>query len=1089
MRLNLNELENIPNAVSPDLPSQSEQEILDQSLNIPTPQKTIGQGEYLEPEIGFLELTGEYAYRAASWIPKYSAGKIFKTLADYAPEEFVDPNYNATKLEYYNNPDYEFIREDLMAAKSFDEANFIKESFDDELNFKRATERAGFWKNLGAGITGGLADPLNWMSLGSPIVSVGKSTVKNILQTAGWGIATNMLGAAPEAIIRAQQEKLYDTGSAVLDVSASGALGALFSLVGKSLVDIDLGNNADKLRQFLTVKNADLTEGPITKESMELLLKEIKSNYNAQDTKILTKGIANLGLGRTILSDIPEIASTSKRLMNWGSSEGVENVEIKSIRTQAELVSKKNLILMDQYSKWSKYMNEDTIGRKILTTLDLDQRRKTFMEDVGLAMHSGDTSYNPIVQETARKLRETVKDPLADLAVESGLIDLAAQEIEPIKAASRKLRDELAELRAKYKALSKEKQKLESNNFKKEELRLKEAIKPFEDQIEQIKSKKYTGKDIKTKFDESHIHRVWNIKKIREDLNSFEEFLYSKVFLKNALRDGKIIDSELEKSLRRSARKTALSMANLPGDTINSIDYHRLGKPGLTKSRVLDVTALEAKEWLVLNADDLLTNEIKSIVPASYLHMEFGSASFEPLRKSLKAVFDESILKLKAEEANKFRKKFENQILDVEAAWNRIRGITSISKDKNLLTNESVLSSIRFARNVVHILKSGMFWLPAMLDTTNQVLHFGLMRTLGTHIKMFHQAIFDHSKYKMNKRALNNFGLACNALTKMNRDIYNDFATGIDQNKVQQWTQWTANQAFKINLMDQVDDWISMTTNYMMMGELRHLVTSKKIDKSLSRMFYDIGIHPEDYAKIRSMFEMHTTTGEGLEFANIEKWEPEIANKVLNAFKKMETTVNPTPSAAVLPRSVDNPVLSMMFTFKRFMLGSAQKLLIPIIQGRIDKSKVTTAFLVCWGMGMMREYIRDIYNGKPLREVDDYVSAGLAHHEMLGIFGWSAQAIDQAMGSSNNRYTKSIWEAALGPMTGVGNDIIKTLGNSYSTLTDDKEWTNADKAAFKRLLPFNAVFGISQTLDAAFQIDWDSEDKIRSSNKGKNIKD
>ena len=161
--------------------------------------------------------------------------------------------------------------------------------------------------------------------------------------------------------------------------------------------------------------------------------------------------------------------------------------------------------------------------------------------------------------------------------------------------------------------------------------------------------------------------------------------------------------------------------------------------------------------------------------------------------------------------------------------------------------------------------------------------------------------------------------------------------------------------------------------------------------------------------------------------------------------------------------------------FKSFIIASTQRTLISGLQQR-DLAALNGSALML-GLGMMTYAIKETAAGRDLSDdPEKWLVEGI---DRSGLTGWLFEAnnilekatrggfgVNAMIGAGPmSRYaSRNITGSLLGPSLGVVEDAV-TVSGSLST----GELTRSDVRAFRRLLPYQNLFYMRRTLDAAEQ--------------------
>jgi hypothetical protein len=248
-----------------------------------------------------------------------------------------------------------------------------------------------------------------------------------------------------------------------------------------------------------------------------------------------------------------------------------------------------------------------------------------------------------------------------------------------------------------------------------------------------------------------------------------------------------------------------------------------------------------------------------------------------------------------------------------------------------------------------------------------------------------------------------------------------------------------------------------------------------------------LGIGPDEARKIAREFRIHGDRSTNLWWANTADWNDVEAADVFRAAMSKEVDIAIVTPGQEKPLWMSTGIGRVVGQFRSFAFASAQRVLMTGLQQR-DMASLNGALLMV-ALGMGANWVRNQIDSqaKPLADPTTPEGAATWIKEGLdrsGLTGWLFDAHNilekvtrGTVGVSSltggpplSRYaSRNVLESVLGPTVGMGEAAVQAVGAATSAAIGDGEWTDADRKAVRRMLPYQNLWATRWLFDQAEQ--------------------
>jgi hypothetical protein len=484
---------------------------------------------------------------------------------------------------------------------------------------------------------------------------------------------------------------------------------------------------------------------------------------------------------------------------------------------------------------------------------------------------------------------------------------------------------------------------------------------------------------------------------------------------------------------------------------------------GVFKSRSFLIPDSMVEQFLENDIELLGGRYLKQMAPDIELTRRFGDVE---MKNELKNIEQEYIGKMDAAKTEKERRKLnkqkESDRRDIEAMRDRMRGTYGQTDFDNPWVRAG-----RVARDLNYMRLLGGVVAASIPDIGRVIAAEGIVNTFRYGLKPL---VANLKEFRVAAREAKLYGVGTDALMGGRAEIIADVADyARGGTKFERGVRAAATKFSSVNLM-----------NFWTGGikQLHAVVTQTRIANDLLKGKYDkrlgqLGISEADSKNIAGQLKKYGKEIDGVWVWNTRDWDNQDLAMMWGAALRKESDRVIIVPGQEKPLFMSTEMGKTIFQFKSFMFSATQRVLISNIQAQ-DKHYIQ-GMLGLVGIGMMSYAFKEWDANRELS--DDpatWVMEGIDRSGALGMLMEVNNTLEKISGNHYglrplvginapaSRYAaRSALDSAIGPTFGLAGDVIKAA----SAVTGEREWTDADTRAFRRLLPGQNLSFLRQGLD------------------------
>jgi hypothetical protein len=454
---------------------------------------------------------------------------------------------------------------------------------------------------------------------------------------------------------------------------------------------------------------------------------------------------------------------------------------------------------------------------------------------------------------------------------------------------------------------------------------------------------------------------------------------------------------------------------------------------------------------------------LKQMAPDIELTRRFGDVEMKSQIKDIEQEYIDKMAGAKTEaERLKLNKQKDSDIRDIAAMRDRMRGTYGQVDFDNPWVRAG-----RVARDLNYMRLLGGVVAASIPDIGRVVAAEGIVNTFRYGLKPL---VTNLKQFRVSSREAKLYGVGTDALMGGRAEIIADVADyARGGTKFERGVRAAATKFSSINMM-----------NYWTGGikQLHAVVTQTRVANDLLKGKYDkrlgqLGIDEGDAQNIAAQLKKYGKEVDGVWVWNTKDWDNQaLAMQWGAAIRKESDRVIIVPGQEK-PLFMSTEMGKTIFQFKSFMFAATQRVLVSNLQAQ-DKHYIQ-GLLSLVGVGMLSYAFKEWDANRELS--DDpatWVMEGIDRSGALGILMEANNTLEKISGNHfglrplvginapASRYAaRSALDSAVGPTFGLAGDVIKAA----SAVTGEREWTDADTRAFRRLLPGQNLSFLRQGLD------------------------
>lgn len=869
---------------------------------------------------------------------------------------------------------------------------------------------------------------------------VGGLAIKN----AGFGATLGGIQVGIEEAMGADvsgQEMLNQITTASL---LGAGFGVTFGTAGDFVLKAKAKNAAEKYKKLiqdpknLSIENVTISIDPKKINESGYLYGSVKDAFG--QALPITPGI------RTSTSPSLVTREISRRMVDnfitFVDEEG--NILTNNAATVESIANKESAIygtritneLNKGFKEWVSQSGKIHIKEKL--KVDVWGGSKQWDEFNGLvaeAARNGDVHSNPVIERTAKALRP-ITDEITNKGLESGLFDLKLKDLEEIDASIKKIQ------RLQKKA---EKEGSDISNLKKEQESLLLKRKEIENKV-------YTVKDFKRVGDESYLPRAYDKNKIASNPKGFQDAIrqgmISKLKTKGLFEKQNLTNNE-KKILEKINKQLDESVKSVWNEIMHNFEGRIVSRNystrGAENARVLDFDTKYVQDFVINHYADTIYRFIQTIIPDTHMMKAFGTLEIEALQKSIikdyDALIDAASKKGNRLEAERLQNYRDNDLEDIEAMFNRVRG-TSVLDPWNFTAGGRLINnSMATIKNLNVARMLGGIILAGLNDLGQIQILLGFKRFFGSALKII-------GSLRFSKKELIDLDPIFNATTLWKQTRQANFGEMIGGSGFLAWTAKTSrgfanttSYLSGIHAFDKTCKFIvGYTTSERMIKAGELLSKGQKLAEKEAKALKTLGVSDDQLKAIYNQFQKHGTKKGGVFAPGTTKWTDSNAKDVFSAaIMKMQNQAVLTPGAGTVPVMFDHPTMKVFTQFRRFTFSAFEKCMIPALQNVGYYTFTGATLMMC--IGVLRAKIRSLVGGYELTD-DQILDQALKECDFMSYYGdvyglaKSILGFDEEVNKANADFINSVQGTVLGfvkDSTYAGGAALKILrGDSLS---------------------------------------------------------
>ena len=500
-------------------------------------------------------------------------------------------------------------------------------------------------------------------------------------------------------------------------------------------------------------------------------------------------------------------------------------------------------------------------------------------------------------------------------------------------------------------------------------------------------------------------------------------------------------------------------------DTIDNIQHAVRGtadvgtgvrNPKSTKARALDITDNAARPWLSDDFEGTIKSYMRTMVPHIEMHRQFGSVTLEKEFQEISDAYRVKMAGAVSDEAKaKLVKQREQDISDLALQRDRQLGQAGTRNNESV----GIVRASQIARTVNYIRSLGGQLFSALPDYGRVVAHYGLANTNARTA----QFLMSSEARNLAMTDAGRMGTATDIVLHTREHSLEGAGEMVPTGD--KFSKFLQNQSARFTKLSMIAHWdasIRLISAQLEQDSLYRLVTGAKMSTLERERLAAHGIGDEHIPAIKEQWETHGSNEMGLNRARTELWtDKDAAAKVENAVQRAGSSNAFFVGKGDMPAIADTQFGKFMFQFKGFVMGSVERLVLPLAQGLAHGDiKAANGLAMMLTLGGLSYYLKERAAG---REPDmSPKNFGAEMVQRSGILAFAPDIYDPIAGLMHlprfSKFKDHSWEETLGGPT-LGE--IDILGQVVSKITAGK-MSAQDLHKMRQLLPYNTMFYLNR---------------------------
>ena len=584
-------------------------------------------------------------------------------------------------------------------------------------------------------------------------------------------------------------------------------------------------------------------------------------------------------------------------------------------------------------------------------------------------------------------------------------------------------------------------------------------------------SAKLLGEEVTSSTALNYVNRIWNKQKLSAKMPDFIKTTAR--WLKEQDVDGKKLDNE---EYDFAAREIALRISGtpdgrLPYDWKIGEGSKNFGVSGTKLKGAFQEKTFNIPDKLV---EDFLENDIelvagryfKQVAPDIELAKRFdGDVGMEVQIKEIQQWWAGEIESAKTpKERIKLTKSMEDDIRDIAGMRDRIRGVYGTPEEQN-----SVFTRVlRTTRDLNYMRLLGGVVPSSIPDTARIFMAEGFVKAFKNGLIPL---IKNTKQFKIAASEAKRYNGVLSAAMGGRGDMIADVADYTAGGTVVERALRSGAENFgKINLLDYWTAGMKQVHAVTMQTSIFDSLAKGEFDKRLARL----GIDEESAKQMLKQAKKHGGKKGGVWVTGAKNWDNPDLEMMWGAAMRKESDRVIQMVGQEKPLFMSREMGKSVMQFKSFMLSATQKMLIAGIQGQ-DHNYIGGT-LASITLGMTAYAFKNWDAGRELSDNPaDWVMEGIDRSGSLGAIMEINNTVEKmtagrfsvrrAVGAKSfaSKYaSRNLSETLLGPTFG---SFLSTTTNVMGSAAQDKDWTESDTRALRRLIPYQNLMIFRQAVD------------------------
>ncbi len=506
-------------------------------------------------------------------------------------------------------------------------------------------------------------------------------------------------------------------------------------------------------------------------------------------------------------------------------------------------------------------------------------------------------------------------------------------------------------------------------------------------------------------------------------------------------------------------------------DTIDNIQHAVRGtadvgtgvrNPKSTKARVLDVTDNAARPWLSDDFVGTMEAYLRSMVPHIEMHRQFGSVTLEKEMQEISDAYRVKMAAAGSDDAAKAKlvQQRESDITDLALMRDRVLGQAGPRNNESV----AVVRMAQIARGINYMRSLGGQIFSAIPDLGRVIARYGMTNT----VQRTAQFVLSSNLRNMAKTDMQRMGTALDVVLHTREHSLEGAGDMINTgDKLNRMVQNGTARFTKYSMIAHWDASIRLISAQLEQDAIARLVKGDSVSAFEKAKLAAHGIGDEELAAIREQWNTHGSNEGGLNRARTELWtDKDAASKVEQAVQRAASSNAFFIGKGDVPGFADTQFGKFMFQFKGFVMGSVERLALPLAQGLAHGDvKAANGLAMMLSLGGLRYYLKEKAAG---REPD--LSPANMSSEMLqgsGVLAFLPDMFDPVAAIAHlprfSKFKDHGWAETLGGPT-FGE--VDTLGHVMSSMLG-ADMKAQDMHKLRQLLPYQNMFYLNRLFNMA----------------------